>query len=199
MQMSDEALDTTKSAPADRHDHGPFDIAEVPSMRPYVDLGSIKVAPREGLQMRLDVDEKAKKIVAISLDIQGSTLQVQAFSAPKTTGLWHSVRAQVAGLLEKQGTKYDTREGTLGPELMTTVNIPEERGGGTTSVRFIGVDGPRWMLRGTVTGKAATDAEAGSIVDDLFRSLVVVRGEAPMPPNELLPMKVPAGVQQKAQ
>lgn len=190
-------VDPNKSAPEDRSENGPFDIQEVPAMRPYVDLGSIKVPPREGLQMRLDVDEQAKRIVAVSLDFQGSTLQVQAFSAPKSTGLWNEVRYQVKQLLTKQQTSFREQDGFLGPEIVTQVRVPEERGGGVTGVRFVGVDGPRWLLRGSITGKAATDAEAAVEVERLFRELVVVRGELPMPPNELLPMKVPAGVQNR--
>ncbi|WP_217132412.1 DUF3710 domain-containing protein [Leucobacter chinensis] len=197
-QEVEEELDTTKSAPADRAENGPFDILEVPAMRPYVDLGSIKVPPREGLQMRLDVDEQAKRIVAVSLDFEGSTLQVQAFSAPKSTGLWHEVRRQVGALLTKQKAQFTEREGFLGQEIVTSVRVPEERGGGVTPVRFIGVDGPRWLLRGSITGKAAADPEAAAQVEQLFRELVVVRGDLPMPPNELLPMKVPAGVQGKS-
>ena len=188
-------IDMTKSAPDDRAEHGPFDILEVPAMRPYVDLGSIKVPPREGLQMRLDVAEQAKRIVAVSLDFNGSTLQVQAFSAPKSRGLWHETRRQVTAALDKQNAKYTEQVGFIGPEITTSMKLPEERGGGVTGVRFIGVDGPRWLLRGSITGKAATDAEAAKPVEQLFRELVVVRGELPMPPNELLPMKVPAGVQ----
>lgn len=194
-ETSTEEPEVTKSAPADRAEQGPFDVSEVPGMRPYVDLGSIKVPPREGLQMRIDVDEQAKRIVAVSLDCEGSTLQVQAFSAPKSTGLWHEVRRQVTALLTKQGAQFAEREGFIGPEIVTSMRVPEERGGGVTGVRFIGVDGPRWMLRGSITGKAASDADAARVVEELFRELVVVRGEMPMPPNELLPMKVPAGVQ----
>ena len=79
-------VDSSKSAPEDRETAGPFDIVEVPTMRPYVDFGGIKVAPREGLQLRLEVDERAKRVVAVTLDFEGSLLQVQAFSAPKTCG-----------------------------------------------------------------------------------------------------------------
>ena len=57
--------------------------------------------------------------------------------------------------------------------------------------RFIGVDGPRWFLRGVVGGRATSDPEAAERVEDLFRSIVVVRGGAPMPPRDLIPLKMP--------
>lgn len=188
-------VDESKSAPADRAEAGPFDVSEVPAMRPYVDLGGIKVAPREGLQLRLEVDERAKRVVAVSLEYSESLLQVQAFAAPKSTGLWHGVRGELAQQLTSQGATTSEEEGALGTELVAQSPVPAEQGGGVRPVRFIAVDGPRWMLRGVIMGKAAGDSEALANVIDLFREIVVVRGDGPMPPSELLPLKVPAGVQ----
>lgn len=187
--------DESKSGPEDRATQGPFDVAEVPTLRPYVDLGAIKVAPREGLQLRLDVEESTKRVVAVSLDYADSTLQVQAFSAPKSTGLWHEIRAQLAAQLVAQGATVEEREGALGLELLGALPVTAERGGGTTAVRFIGVDGPRWVLRGVITGAAASDPEAGAKIEDLYRELIVVRGDGPIPPRELLALRVPAGAQ----
>ena len=189
-------VDLSKSAPTDRETAGPFDLSEVPTMRPYVDFGGVKVAPREGLQLRLEVDERAKRVVAVTLDYEGSLLQVQAFSAPKTTGLWHKVRGEIAQQLSSQGARVDEGEGELGPELIAITQAPAEQGGGQRTVRFIAVDGPRWMLRGVIMGKAADDEQARARVLELFRDMVVVRGEQPMPPSEMLPLQVPAGVGQ---
>lgn len=188
-------VDTSKSAPADRESAGPFDISEVPTMRPYVDLGGIKIAPREGLQMRLDVDERAKRVVAVSLEYAESLLQVQAFSAPKSRGLWNQIRVDLTTQLEQQNAKSREEEGELGPELVAETQVPAEQGGGTRTVRFIGVDGPRWVLRGLVMGRAAVDDEARARLFGLFREIVVVRGDSPMPPGDLIPLRVPAGVQ----
>ncbi len=190
------AVDNSKSAPDDRATAGPFDLSEVPTIRPYVDFGGIKVAPREGLQLRLEVDERAKRVVAVTLDYEGSLLQVQAFSAPKTTGLWHRVRGEIAQQLGSQGARISEVEGALGTELVAETAVPAEQGGGTRVVRFLAVDGPRWMLRGVVMGKASEDSAARARVIDLFRDMVVVRGDQPMPPSELLTLQVPAGVGQ---
>jgi hypothetical protein len=58
--------------------------------------------------------------------------------------------------------------------------------------RFLGVDGPRWFLRGTVIGPAGAGGEAARAVEDAFRAVVVVRGTEPMPVREPLPMRLPA-------
>lgn len=191
----EEPLDNSKSAPADREEFGPFDFTEVPAMRPYVDLGGLKIAPREGLQMRLEVDERQKRVVAVSIEYAESLLQVQAFAAPKSSGMWHQIRRDLTAQLSAQGAPVSEEDGTLGPELLTATPVPEEQGGGQRAARFIGVDGPRWILRGVVMGKAAVDAAAREQVIDLFREIVVVRGDLPMPPGDLLPLQVPAGVQ----
>lgn len=187
-------VDDAKSAPVDREATGPYDASEVPAMRPYVDLGGIKVAPREGLQLRLEVDERAQRVVAVSLEYAESLLQVQAFSAPKTTGLWNEVRTEIAQQLGSQGAEVSHEDGELGPELLV-------RSAGTNEqevrlARFVGVDGPRWLLRGVIMGRAAAEADAKARVIELFRELVVVRGDEPMPPSELLELKVPAGLAQ---
>lgn len=189
-----EEVDDSKSAPEDRETAGPFDAAEVPAMRPYVDLGGIKVAPREGLQLRLEVDERANRVVAVSLEYSESLLQVQAFAAPKTTGLWHGVRAELMQQMAAQGASVTEEDGALGKELLVVTDAPADQGGSRT-VRFLAVDGPRWMLRGVIMGKAALDSATRERVLELFRELVVVRGDQPMPPSELLPLRVPAGVQ----
>lgn len=191
-----EEIDESKSGPEDRATAGPFDVSEVTAMRPYVDLGGIKVAPREGLQMRLDVDDRQKRVVAVTLTFGASAMQVQAYSAPKSLGLWHQIRSDIAKQVGGQGAKTSEDAGTLGPELVVVTQLPEAQGGGERTIRFVGVDGPRWVLRGAVMGEAATDAEAREQIFELFRDLVVVRGDQPMPPNELLPLKVPAGAQQ---
>src|SRR5690554_4263160 len=98
-----EQVDTSKSGPENRETAGPFDISEVRGIRPYVDFGSIKIVPREGLQLKLEVDERAKRVVAVTIDYEGSILQVQAFSAPKSTGLWNQVRGEIMQQLSSQG------------------------------------------------------------------------------------------------
>jgi hypothetical protein len=63
-------------------------------------------------------------------------------------------------------------------------------------VRFIGVDGPRWFLRGLFQGPAATDPAAAEPLEALIREVVVVRGDHPVPPRDLLELRLPPEAQQ---
>jgi hypothetical protein len=188
--MSDEL--TANHVP-DRAELGPFDDSEVSGVRPWVDLGSLKLIPREGLNLRLEVEDGTSKVVAASLDVSGSTLQIQPFAASRSGGLWDEIRADLRRQLEEQSGRVVEAFGPLGPELLAEVPVMVP-GEGLVSqpARFIGVDGPRWFLRGVIAGPAATIPALGAEMIEIFRGLVVVRGNSPLPPRELLPLRIPA-------
>ena len=182
-----------KSAPADRETHGPLDETEANAVRPYVDLGGVKIPPREGLGLRLEVEEGTGRVVAVGLDFANSSLQVQPFAAPRSSGLWHEIREQIEQQILAQGGRTQVVDGGLGPELLA--QIPAQSAPGqppvTRIARFVGVDGPRWFLRGVISGEGAVDQRVGGAMEELFRSVVVVRGSAPMPPRDLIPLHMP--------
>ncbi|MGA1837002.1 DUF3710 domain-containing protein [Herbiconiux sp. 11R-BC] len=187
-----EAANDAKSAPEDRATAGPFDATEANPARPYVDLGGLKILPREGLHLRLEVEEGTNRVVAVGLDYAGSTLQVQAFAAPRSSGLWHEIREQIEDQILKQGGQSTIQNGVFGPELVA--GVPATAPDGTQGLRiarFVGVDGPRWLLRGVIAGEAIQNPAAQAAVEELFRSVVVVRGTAPMPPRDLIPLTIP--------
>lgn len=185
--------DDAKSAPEDRATTGPLDDSEANAVRPYVDLGGVKVVPRADLQLRLEVEEGSKRVVAVGLDYAGSTLQVQPFAAPRSSGLWNEIRGQIVEQIHKQGGETRIADGPFGPEVLAQipVAVPGEPAGKRLA-RFIGVDGPRWFLRGVIAGEGAVNPEAAAKIEDLFRSIVVVRGTTPMPPRDLIPLHMPA-------
>jgi hypothetical protein len=190
--MTDNTPTPQESAPLNRAVDGPFDDSEANPVRPYIDLGGIKILPREGLNLRLEVEEQSKRIVAVGLDYADSSLQVQPFAAPRSGGLWDETRVQLRDQVKAQGGRVEEREGSLGKELLAEVPAAANEGTGLRLARFIGIDGPRWFLRGVIGGAAASDPDAAAKVEDLFRSIVVVRGGSPMPPRDLIPLKMPA-------
>ncbi|MEG3615250.1 DUF3710 domain-containing protein [Isoptericola haloaureus] len=171
---------------------GPFDASQVSAMGPRVDLGAIWLPVLPGLQLRMEVDKKSQKVTGVAASLKGSVLQVQAFAAPKTMGIWDEVREEIAASLTKQGGTVDDVPGTFGRELLA--RIPAKTAEGTTGVRparFIGFDGPRWFLRGVLSGRAAVDAEAAKPLESVFANVVVVRDGNPRPPRDLLTLTLP--------
>ena len=171
---------------------GPWDAADKPSEEGYVDLGALRIASAEGLQLRLEVEEKTQRVVAVTLDLNGSSLQLQAFAAPRSETLWDDIRDQIGKSVGSQGGTVDELEGVFGTELLAKVPAQAQDGSkGYRVARFVGVDGPRWFLRGVFGGPAALDPQAAAPLEDVFRNVVVVRGEQPLPPRDLLQLRLP--------
>ena len=180
------------SEDADRRANGPFDVSEISSRDGFVDLGALLIAPSEGLQLRLEVEEATQRVVAVTMDLNGSSLQLQAFAAPKTEGLWDEIREQIGQSVGSQGGQVEEVQGAFGTELVAKLPAGAPDGSqGYRVARFIGVDGPRWFLRGVLGGEAAMEREAAAPLESLFRRIVVIRGDSPMPPRDLLQLRLP--------
>lgn len=171
---------------------GPFDASEKDTAEGYIDLGALRIRATNNLQLRLEVEERTKRVIAVTLDMDGSNLQLQAFAAPRSEGLWDEIREQIAASVGSQGGTVEERSGEFGTELIAKLpaQTPDGRQGFRVA-RFVGVDGPRWFLRGVFGGAAAMNEEAAQSMEELFRNVVVVRGDHPLPPRELLQLRLP--------
>jgi hypothetical protein len=65
---------------------------------------------------------------------------------------------------------------------------------GEIQLRFVGVDGPRWMLRGVVAGPPDRLENSTAALYELVRGTVVVRGTQPMPVRTPLPIELPPAI-----
>ena len=66
---------------------GPWDISEVEDREGRMDFGSLLIQQQQGVGIRLEVTEKGNRPRAVNLDHKGSTVQLQAFAAPRSTGI----------------------------------------------------------------------------------------------------------------
>ncbi|MBK0329889.1 DUF3710 domain-containing protein [Brachybacterium sp. MASK1Z-5] len=194
----DEATSSTReSATADGAlggDHledGPLDAADAPE-EDRIDLGGLLVPMVEGMELRMEMDQRTRAVTGANLVIEGSSLQVQAFAAPKSRALWDEVRTSLRGSVVEQGGTAETRPGPFGTELIARLPVKRSDGRvGYRPARFIGVDGPRWLLRAILSGPALGDAEASRAFETLISRIVVVRGSDAMAPQELIPLNLP--------
>lgn len=169
---------------------GPWDAAEPATALERVDLGSLQIPVLPGLDIQLVFAEQHGAWVTVRHE--ASELQLQAFAAPRSGSLWEEVRGEIATEITAADGFSEERGGTFGIELIA--RIPAEPGApqfGMRSVRFVGVDGPRWFLRGLFSGSAAEDPAAAAPLETLMREIVVVRGDHPVPPRELLELRLP--------
>src|SRR5699024_7143 len=137
------------------------------------------------MTLRMEIDKKTQMITGAAVVSAGSALQVQAFAAPRTEGIWDEIRAEIAQSLTAQGASVDDIAGAFGRELLAQIPATDAEGKKVQRVvRFLGVDGPRWFMRGVISGKGATDAEAAKPLEELFRNITVLRDPSPRAPRD---------------
>ncbi|MDQ1293074.1 MAG: hypothetical protein QG608_955 [Actinomycetota bacterium] len=180
------------SSKSDRSE-GPWDVTERPQTDPsMVDLGTLRLLGRDGMELRLEVDEAAGLVTAASIKLAGSAVQLQAFAAPRSRGIWDEIRAEIAAGITRQGGVVDEVPGVFGKELIARIPVrtPDGRSGHQPA-RFAGIDGPRWFLRAVFHGPAVHDPQAAALLESVVRDVVVVRGSEAMAPRELLSLTLP--------
>lgn len=179
---------TEKLAPSDRSISGPFDSSEVELPAGFLDFGSIRVGSDPNIAISLEVSEETGKGVALTFDLEDSKLQVVAAASSKHEGIWADAITQLADSIRSSGGVVEEFNSPLGRGI--NASIPQSK---TTNrlVRFIGVDGPRWFLRGVLTGPDLAHPPRYQSLIELFRSVGVSRGETPLPPGDLLPLTIP--------
>ncbi len=170
---------------------GPWDIADNYPATERIDCGSLLIPLHEGFDVQINVAEEQGAWVAVVH--QESGMQLQAFAAPRSGGLWDEVRQEIAANIAESGGSCQEADGPFGLELAAVVPISVEGEAETAlqPVRFLGYDGPRWFLRGVLSGPAATSAEIAAPFSTLFGDVVVVRGDYPAPPREQLEIRLP--------
>jgi hypothetical protein len=162
---------------------GPFDETETPDDGlARLDLGSLQLPVPDGAQLQVEMDPPGV-VKAIHVLVPGGQMTLNAYAAPRSGGLWEEVCGELATELKANGAAVRSATGEWGQELMANV--------GDLSLRFIGVNGPRWMLRGVVAGPPEQAAQAAHGLRTLVRGTVVVRGSAPIPVREPLPIQLP--------
>ena len=175
---------------------GPWDVEDLPEDDEVqrIDLGGLRVPVPPGIEVRVDVNPEGE-VVAATLVHQGSSMQVNVFAAPKRSGIWDEVRAEIAMSLVGAGGQAKDVEGPHGPEVFAAVPV---QGGGAAPARFIGVDGPRWFVRALLTGPAAQARAVAAPLEQALRDVVVVRGSEAMAVRDPLPLHLPKEVAEQA-
>lgn len=183
--------------PADRLT-GPWDRSEFTADaddNSFLDLGGLVIKSSPGLELRIQVEEQTSAVAAVMLAAPDSGLELRAFAAPRSAGIWDDVRADIAAEAQRRGGTASESVGEFGTEILVVVPVqtPDGRSASQPS-RIVGVEGPRWLLRGTFLGRSALEPDPEGLVETAFRSVIVVRGEGPMAPREMIPLRMPPQV-----
>ncbi len=162
---------------------GPYDAEDAPDdgwIR--LDLGSLRLPVPDGAQLQVEVD-RSGPVRAVHLITGLGQFTITAFAAPRSGGLWREVAPELVNRLRADGGRVGRAPGEWGEEIEAVT----EQG----VLRFLAVDGPRWMLRGVAVGTAEHSDARIALLRDLVRQTVVVRGSEPLPVRSPLPLQLP--------
>lgn len=165
---------------------GPYDIDDLATDATFdnshLDLGSVLVPVVEGGQVTVEmsVDHQPQSVFLVT---PHGRITVAAFAAPKSSGQWRDVVTELTESLKTEGATTAIETGFWGREVVATVP------GGVH--RFIGVDGPRWMIRAVASSPTEGAENLSKVARAVVSETVVRRGDDPHPPRTPLPIVLP--------
>ncbi|RAU95204.1 DUF3710 domain-containing protein, partial [Mycolicibacter senuensis] len=160
---------------------GPFDIEDfddpAAAATARLDLGSVLVPVPAGAQVQVELSE-AGVPSAVWMVTPNGRFNIAAYAAPKSAGLWREVAAELAEALRRDSASVSVIDGPWGREVV---------GSAAGAVRFIGVDGYRWMVRCVVNGPHESLEALSQQAREALADTVVRRGDTPLPVRTPLP------------
>ncbi|WP_238071802.1 DUF3710 domain-containing protein, partial [Rhodococcus zopfii] len=167
---------------------GPFDIDDIGDDAigtTRLDLGSVLVPLPPGGQIQVEMAQNGAP-QAVHLVTQHGRITVTAYAAPKSPGQWREVAGELADTLRNDKATVSIEDGPWGRELHgVTPNA---------DLRFIGVDGYRWMIRCVAAGPpgaVVANAPLVEIARAVVADTIVRRGTEPHPVRTPLPIVLP--------
>jgi hypothetical protein len=179
-------VDTQASAEQpDEELEGPFDIEDFddPAVAELarLDLGSVLIPMPEAGQLQVELTETGVPS-AVWVVTPNGRFTIAAYAAPKTGSLWREVAGELADSLRKDSAQVSIKDGPWGREVIGTAS---------GVVRFIGVDGYRWMIRCVINGPHETMEALEQEARAALADTVVRRGDTPLPVRTPLAVQLP--------
>ena len=189
--------DTADEDQAARDDaDGPFDIADFDNVSLAKlgrhDLGGVLIPENETAELAVEVNPEGAATTVWMVTPNGR-YNISAYAAPKAGGLWREVVTELAESLRNDEARVSIEDGTWGREVVGLVTKGQE----PVAMRFVGVDGYRWMVRGAAI---STPDKADAIAIEMRNALadtVVRRGDAPQPVRAQLPLELSESLVQR--
>lgn len=185
------AADATSSStpPAE----GPHDRSTVGDVLGYytdrgfghIDLGALVIGVPQGRDLNVALDPNGQPEFHVVTQV--SRVIPRAFAAPRSAGQWRTMVTDMREQLEQQGAEVSVVDGPWGREL-----VAEMPG---AVFRAIGMDGDRWTAEVRIMATPELADQAAEEGREVFRHLMINRGEGPMPAREQLALTIPEEIQ----
>lgn len=174
---------------------GPWSLEDAPADAEFIDFGPLRLPAIPTMKVRVEIDPKVKKVGAVSVLVNGCSVQLQVLAARAGKSLWPAVRRTLHRRLQRSPGHQQVVEGHFGPELIANITVRTGTSILTQDVpmRFLGVDGDKWMLRAVVTGPTVLAEETIDRVNRLLTHIAVERGNDARAEGEVLELSPPPG------
>jgi hypothetical protein len=166
----------------DRVDYSAFDYSDF--AKSGLDLGSLRVPVPHNGEVQVEMGPNGPQMIHILTPF--GRLTPVALAAPRSGNQWEENIPEVT-----KGMTADGLDVQLGRSLWGTEIIGTMKAG---TMRVIGVDGPRWMLRMTLAGPADKADQLAELAYEVISRTFVYRGDAPLPAGQSLPVTIPAAM-----
>lgn len=147
----------------------------------YVDFGCLYIPYMEGMELIPAVDRQGR-IHSMSIVVASQCVELTLFAAPRSGGLWAQSFDDLRADGQRRGFDVFPLTGPWGKELLLrpTADNPD------MAHRFIGIEGPGWLLRATYFGASAEDDDARAPLDAIVANILVDRGGDARVPGEII-------------
>lgn len=189
-----DAAAPTEQEPQAPSTTGPHDRSSIPDVPGYytelgfghIDLGALVIGVPAGRDLNVALDPAGQPEFHVVTKV--SRVIPRVFAAPKSAGQWRTMVTGMREQLEQQGADVSVVDGPWGRELVAV--LPQ------AVFRAIGTDGTRWTAEVRVMSTPELAEQAAEEGREVFRHLMVNRGDGPMPVREPLPLTIPDEIQQ---
>ena len=176
-------------AAADDDPDGPFDVDEFDDAAVVTvgrhDLGSVLIPENDAAELAIEVNQQGVPTMVWMVTPNGR-YNITAYAAPKTGNLWREVVTEIAESLRNDSAQVSVEDGPWGREVVGVMT----KGPEPVVMRFVGVDGPRWMVRGAAIGTPESAAAIAEEVRNALADTVVRRGDTPQPVRAMLNLQL---------
>lgn len=146
-----------------------------------LDLGSMRIPLPKTSQVQVEMGEQGPKMVHIVTEFGRITPVV--FAAPTSAGQWAEASELIVQGMTADGLTVEVEQGPWGPEVVGS--------GKHGTIRVIGVEGPRWMVRMTTTAPTGREEGLRDLAREVTARTFVYRGDEPILAGNSLPVVLP--------
>ncbi|MDY6050521.1 MAG: DUF3710 domain-containing protein [Corynebacterium sp.] len=149
-----------------------------------LDLGSLRLPLPDGAEVQVEMGERGPKVLHIITPF--GRITPVGFAAARSGSLWSTSYQDILDSMRRDGMSVRIDDGPWGVEVVGEAS--------EATLRVIGVDGARWMVRFSCTAPTEYALELSALARAMLSRTVINRGDKPMPDGATLPISVPTSI-----